>query len=535
MTEYKTDKKLGGREIYLIIVGEILICNKDTKGKFESLKNFIGKVIVTMGGGFDKIYVVEERDKICNDVKSIQSRTFYKHKIQEEREINEMMEANEGDGIPEEPHQEIQQMEDERKYNPEHFDNAYGSKDLRKISSMAISIEDNSNRELNNYTLHEDIKEDAPLRSGEFASGVLSECGSKYGYNNKDSQIVQIVKGKHHLLKLTYDGKVYSSGSSYFGVVGLGGNKSSDKPIQIPNLADVKVTMISSGMYHSLALSDKGDLYSWGMGFEGQLGLSYGYKVVTSPRYVSFFFKNPVKFISCGHNYSLCITEDNRLWGWGENKLGQLGLGKVQMIEKPTHIELLDEPVRQEGCISFDPVIVDGAQRVYTGKPLIPVKASCGYAHSAVVTHEGYLVTFGLNIYGQLGLGNTTTTFTPKLIEKDENGILLTKIEKVTCSTSGTFIISQDGKLYTFGAGEIGHGTDSLIKLPRQVADSRVYENVFCNDNCVIAFCPLRIISVSPSCGPASGNTILSIIGSAFKDFPKLSVKFVFGGVARVN
>jgi hypothetical protein len=503
----------------------------------ESLKNFIGKVIVTMGGGFDKIYVVEERDKICNDVKSIQSRTFYKHKVQEERELNEMMEAKEENmRIPEEQQQGVGQIEEERKYNEDNFTQAFGSKDMKKVYSLAISIEDNSNKELNKYSGQNDKKEEeAQLRSGEFNSGMLSDYAKGIsGFTNKESQIVQIVKGKHHLLKLTYDGKVYSSGNSYFGVVGLGGNKSSDKPIQIPNLADVKVTMISSGMYHSLALSDKGDLYSWGMGFEGQLGLSYGYKVVTSPRYVSFFFKNPVKFISCGHNYSLCITEDNKLWGWGENKLGQLGLGKIQMIEKPTHIELLDEPVRQEGCISFDPVIVDGAQRVYTGKPLIPVKASCGYAHSAVVTQEGYLVTFGLNIYGQLGLGNTTTTFTPKLIEKDENGILLTKIEKVTCSTSGTFIISQDGKLFTFGSGEIGHGMDSLIKLPRQVADSRVYKNVFCNDSCVIAFCPLRIVSVSPSCGPASGNTILSIIGSAFKDFPKLSVKFVFGGVARV-
>jgi alpha-tubulin suppressor-like RCC1 family protein len=493
-----------------------------------------------MGGGFDKIYVVEERDKICNDVKSIQSRTFYKHKIQEERELN--------DFVGEQAEIENAQMETQRlgetnrKYDEGYFNNAFQSK--RKDSGSAMSIEDNSNKD--------GVKEINPRVEDNFSDKKLNDF-SKQNTNenfpqsenslyksmsfntNKESQIVQIVKGKHHLLKLTYDGKLYSSGSSYFGVVGLGGNRSSEKPVIIPNLANVKVTMVSSGMYHSLALSDKGDLFSWGMGFEGQLGLSYGYKVVTSPRYVSFFYKNPVKFISCGHNYSLCITEDNRLWGWGENKLGQLGLGKVQMVEKPTHIELLDEAVRQEGCISFDPVLVNGAQRVYTGQSLIPSKASCGYAHSAVVTKEGYLVTMGLNIYGQLGLGNTTTTFTPKLIEKDDNGILLSNIDKVTCSTSGTFIMSKDGKLYTCGAGEIGHGMDSLVKLPRMVSDSRVYDNVFCNDNNVIAFCPLRIISVSPSCGPASGNTILSIIGSAFKDFPKLSVKFVFGGIARVT
>lgn len=58
------DKKLG--------VGEILICNKETKGKFEPLKHFIGKVILAIGGGGDKIFIVEEKDKYKSEVKSIQ-------------------------------------------------------------------------------------------------------------------------------------------------------------------------------------------------------------------------------------------------------------------------------------------------------------------------------------------------------------------------------------------------------------------------------------------------------------------------------
>ena len=53
-------------------VGEILICNKETKGKFEPLKHFIGKVILAIGGGGDKIYIVEEKDKYKSEVKSIQ-------------------------------------------------------------------------------------------------------------------------------------------------------------------------------------------------------------------------------------------------------------------------------------------------------------------------------------------------------------------------------------------------------------------------------------------------------------------------------
>ena len=57
-------------------VGEILICNRETKGKFEPIKCFIGKVILTIGGGGDKIYVVEDKDKVSSEVKSIQFRSF---------------------------------------------------------------------------------------------------------------------------------------------------------------------------------------------------------------------------------------------------------------------------------------------------------------------------------------------------------------------------------------------------------------------------------------------------------------------------
>ncbi|MFM7856429.1 MAG: RCC1-like domain-containing protein, partial [Flammeovirgaceae bacterium] len=39
-----------------------------------------------------------------------------------------------------------------------------------------------------------------------------------------------------------------------------------------------------------------------------------------------------------------------RLWGWGENKLGQLGLGKIQVVDVPTYIEILDLPGGQMGC-----------------------------------------------------------------------------------------------------------------------------------------------------------------------------------------
>ena len=462
-------------------VGEILICNKDTKGKFEPLKHFIGKVILAIGGGGDTVYVVEDKDHISSEVKSIQTRTAADMMQSNQFSQNDLMNTN--NSLP---------------ANPVNEENNPGQKTM---TSEGKKPEDFFNDNEN--------EEEAP------------------------SQIIQICKGKYHLMKLTSDGKVRCSGKPYFGVVGLGGAAWSDTTELLPNLRNVKVVQIACGEFHSLALAENGDLYTWGMGFEGQLGLSSQYKVASSPRYLRFFFRKPVKFITCGNNYSLAITNSCELYGWGENKLGQLGLGKVQIVDTPTRIDILDKYGDQEGCATSESLVNNKLERVYTEKPLKACYVSAGYSHTCVVTEEGYPVTFGLNIYGQLGLGNTITSFEPRLIEKDEGGELIQPIIKCGCSTSGTFLIAKNGTMYSMGSGDIGHGDIGMVKLPKVIAGNRIFSHIFCNEVSVVAFATLRILSVSPSCGPATGNTILSIIGSAFKDFPKLSVRFLFGGISR--
>lgn len=52
--------------------------------------------------------------------------------------------------------------------------------------------------------------------------------------------------------------------------------------------------------------------------------------------------KKDVQSISCGSTFSMAITCDGKLYGWGENRHGQLGLGKCSVIihQKPTKIKL---------------------------------------------------------------------------------------------------------------------------------------------------------------------------------------------------
>lgn len=346
-------------------VGEIIICNKDTKGKFQPINEFIGKSIIGIGGGEDKTYIIEEKDRISSIVRSIQTREDFKN------------------------------LEDKEVLN-----------NIHTIKSTNENF--NEENEFDNIDENERIE------------------------NEKNTQIIQIVKGKHQLLKLLVNGDVYASGESYFGVVGLGGAASSSIPMLIPNLNNIKVKQIACGTNHSMALSVEGDLYSWGMGFEGQLGLTNKYKVASSPRYVKSFYKKPIKFIACGTNNSFCILEENSyLYGWGENKLGQLGLGKIQNVDKPSLItyEDFEYPENLDNSFNEHEEFLNNNNKVKNTviKPLKAKFLSAGYAHTAVVSSEGPLFTMGLNIYGQLGLGHTETTFYPNKVLVDEEIIYSVK------------------------------------------------------------------------------------------------------------
>lgn len=92
-------------------------------------------------------------------------------------------------------------------------------------------------------------------------------------------------------------------------------------------------------MFHTLALSDYGDVYAWGKGFEGQLGIRKDLECCSAPQLIGGFYKYAegeisylkkitVKEIACGAYHSMAIDEDGGLYCWGEARFGQTGNGR---------------------------------------------------------------------------------------------------------------------------------------------------------------------------------------------------------------
>ena len=109
--------------------------------------------------------------------------------------------------------------------------------------------------------------------------------------------------------------------------VGLSINEENKEIVFQPKLISVPepVKQISFGLDHLLILSTKGNLYVMGEDYHGQLGIGYDeepcnpddFRTVTVPTKLPFSQK--ISYISAGSGRSAAITEDGKLYFWGEN------------------------------------------------------------------------------------------------------------------------------------------------------------------------------------------------------------------------
>lgn len=185
-------------------------------------------------------------------------------------------------------------------------------------------------------------------------------------------------------------------------------------------------------------LSDKGRLYSVGWNSVGQLGLGNtterreGLKQVNIPTLK--FFTTSISHYEDNNGHCLAITSDDKLYTWGNNTNGQLGLGNT--TQRTTPIEV---------------------NTSFLGSA-VPVKAvaSNNYGCSFIIDSNGEVWSCGYNVSGQLGLGNTTqqTTFQKVTLPQ---GVFAADIHiSVSSSQKSVFIITTDGDVYS--AGDNGSG-----------------------------------------------------------------------------
>ncbi|XP_030798568.1 protein RCC2 isoform X2 [Rhinopithecus roxellana] len=198
---------------------------------------------------------------------------------------------------------------------------------------------------------------------------------------------------------------------------------------------------------------------------KGQLGHG-DTKRVEAPRLIEGLSHEVIVSAACGRNHTLALTETGSVFAFGENKMGQLGLGnQTDAVPSP-------------------------AQIMYNGQPI--TKMACGAEFSMIMDCKGNLYSFGCPEYGQLG-HNSDGKFIARaqrieydcelvprrvaiFIEKTKDGQILpvpnVVVRDVACGANHTLVLDSQKRVFSWGFGgygRLGHAEQKDEMVPRLV------------------------------------------------------------------
>ncbi|KAM0052515.1 putative regulator of chromosome condensation 1/beta-lactamase-inhibitor protein II [Helianthus debilis subsp. tardiflorus] len=298
-----------------------------------------------------------------------------------------------------------------------------------------------------------------------------------------DGNLREIACGGAHTLFLTDSGNVYAAGLNDCGQLGVDDGRSfTIEPVEVSGLPK-DIIKISAGYYHSSAITESGELYVWGKNNSGQLGLGRkASKVVPVPSKVDFLNGVPIKMAALGSDHSMAVTDKGEVLSWGGGESGRLGhghksslLGFLSSTSEYTprlikelegvKIKSVAAGMLHSACIDENgSVYVFGERAVQKlasraestvstpskiGELPYSQEVACGAHHTCVITSGGELYTWGSNDNGCLGTGDTHAVHVP---ERVQGPFLRNSVSKVSCGWKHTAAIS-DGNVYTWGWG----------------------------------------------------------------------------------
>lgn len=163
----------------------------------------------------------------------------------------------------------------------------------------------------------------------------------------------RVSAGYRHTLFVNSDGWLYGMGHNGYGQLGLGDDTERNAATLIPT--EARIQLVSAGRYYSLFVDENGALWGMGSNYDGQLGIpSRDGQLVLRPEKIATSGK--VIAVSAGSYHSLFVTEDGQMWGMGESWDGQLGVDGAtytQPIAIQTSLPVVFVKVGLAGCSYF--------------------------------------------------------------------------------------------------------------------------------------------------------------------------------------
>ncbi|KAI8521409.1 putative E3 ubiquitin-protein ligase herc4 [Branchiostoma belcheri] len=374
-------------------------------------------------------------------------------------------------------------------------------KDIRYLGIELGTSEDHTTVDKTEDCSNRDVKESTEVTDGMAAATLFcwgAARNGELGLGGIEEDVILAPKeqpfavtktlrevscGRQHTVFVLAEGTVYTCGSNDYGQ--LGQDKGHKRPTVITALDTQSIQQVSCGDYHNLVVNDKHQVFSWGHDDCGQLGQTESNNsrrprrvkeaiyirshhpslnldrgrhclpdtfdsVLTShfkeARMVKELSSLQIVQVACGGKHSLALANDGRIFSWGNNSHGQLGIGSTQNQSKPQELTTV------------------------TGIPFCQIVA--GGAHSFLLSKSGAVFGFGRNTgahgsfdsgwwcpdiwagsYGQLGHNSNNHEALPRKVFE----LMGLEVTQLACGRMHTMAyVESSGRIYSFGLGGNG-------------------------------------------------------------------------------
>eukprot|EP00741_Cyanophora_paradoxa_P007319 tig00001110_g7079.t1 len=312
------------------------------------------------------------------------------------------------------------------------------------------------------------------IRSGDTETRHAFEELPKFTGASAAARAVQVACGERHSSVVAADGGLYTFGHWESCQLGNLVNSDAHVPTQVAALSGKPVAATAVGPSNSLAVLDDGSVWSWGYSIDqpipkpvpfddgpfvqaAAVGAAH-FAAITkrTDEVVEFPWSEHDAEVHSGQEQAEdalvpvpalrgkklvqldarfthfgAVTAAGELYLWGQNDDGQLGMDEEEGSREDRAAPTLLRSLRESGA------------RV--------VAVSCGYVHTACVTDDGGLWTWGQGLMGRLGHGDERDRSKPERVRALVD--LRERAARPACGQYMTLCVSESGKTFRCGVG----------------------------------------------------------------------------------
>ncbi len=267
----------------------------------------------------------------------------------------------------------------------------------------------------------------------------------------------QVFVGNRSVAALDTFGKLWTWGQNGSGQLGNGGSTNTSAPGMVLGVARFsKIVDGSLSNTYMGALDSNNKLWMWGQNISGSLGIG---SVTPKSSPVAVLGNHTFSYVCLGYSgngpFAIGIDENSALWAWGDNAYGQLGIGSVVMRSSP--------------------ILVLGS---HVWEDVTPIG---GDLQSVIgLDTAGKLWAWGDNLQGILGDGTNTSKSSPVAVL---SSLVFTELMKgMVINNYAMGAVDVDGNAWMWGeniSGQLGDGTVTPRSSPVMVAGGIQFEHLF--------------------------------------------------------